>query len=410
MNYISLKRSLAGVLLACCALFSGCGSGRPSDTTTAEVVNGTTAATLPSLEQTTAPDSGEETSAPQTQSVNHAVTWSLSGEVDASDKIEYELPVPQELYAERDIYRNYLTGIETDETNTLGIRRVVAVCMNNNYKASRFQSGTADADVIFEIPMDYNVTTLLALYYNPGSIAKIGAVRSAIPAAVNIAEGYDAYLLHNGTIGGAGSLISGYGTDHIDAESSNDYDCFFSDSAISAATSYAYSIFSTSGRITKSIIMLNSEGAHFITDEIYRKPLSFHEEFTTPIGNAANRIRVYFGGFQPYFLYNSKTGLYERYQHGGPHTDLNSGEILSFENVIVIYADSAYRNNHLEYTVEGFGSGIYASGGKYVHINWSKNSAEEPLMFFDALGNVLNINKGKTFVTVCSGSGSVSIS
>ena len=75
-----------------------------------------------------------------------------------------------------------------------------------------------------------------------------------------------------------------------------------------------------------------------------------------------------------------------------------------------MYADNEYRNNHLAYNIEGFGSGIYASGGKYVHITWSKGSAEEPLMFFDALGNVLNINKGSTFITVCSGSGSVAVS
>ena len=156
--------------------------------------------------------------------------------------------------------------------------------------------------------------------------------------------------------------------------------------------------------------MLNNEGSHFITDPIYRTPFAFNDEFTTPIGNSAKRVRVFFGGFQPYFLYNENTGLYERYQHGGPHNDLNTGEILSFENVIVMYADNEYKNNHLAYNIEGFGTGLYASGGKYVNITWSKASAEEPLLFFDALGNVLNINKGSTFITVCSGKNSVSIS
>ena len=411
MKFFSLKKTFVSAFLVAGALLSACGTGEPSESTTAEVVNGTTAATLsPSVATTGSDDPEAATSSSVPENVNHAVTWSLSGDVEASDKIEYELPEPDELYAEKDIFYNYLSGIETEETDTLGIRRVTAVCLNNNYSASRFQSGTSEADVIFEIPMDYNVTTLLALYYHPNGIAKIGPVRSAVPAAVTVAEGYDAYLLHNGTIGGASSYIDEYKTDHLDSEDDSAYDCFFSDTAIGSVVSYAYSMFSTSARITKSLIMLNNEGSHFITDPIYRTPFAFNDEFTTPIGNSAKRVRVFFGGFQPYFLYNENTGLYERYQHGGPHNDLNTGEILSFENVIVMYADNEYKNNHLAYNIEGFGTGLYASGGKYVNITWSKASAEEPLLFFDALGNVLNINKGSTFITVCSGKNSVSIS
>ena len=407
MKLFDLKKSCVCLALAVCACLSACGTSDPQESTTTEVVNGTTAATLASTVESTDSDVTDASTSSVTQYVDYAVTWSLSADVDASDKIEYELPEPEELYADEDVYYNYLSGIEADETDTLGIRRVTAVCLNNDYKGSRFQSGTAEADVIFEIPMDYNVTTLLALYYHPNAIAKIGPVRSATPAAVTVAEGYDAYLLHNGTIGGASYVIDEYNTDHLDAEDDSVFDCFFSDSAISNATSYAYSMFSTSGRITKSLIMLNTDGAHFITDPIYRNPFSFNSEFKTPIGNNATRVRVKFGGFQPYFLYNEKTGLYDRYQHGGPHTDINTGEILSFENVIVMYADYEYKNYHLAYNIEGFGSGIYASGGKYVNISWSKNSAEEPLIFFDALGNVLNINTGKTFVTVCPSSGYV---
>lgn len=409
MKAVSVKKLFLAALLCVCAVLSACGNVSPGETGPTEGTQGTTGVTLGTT-GTEPPASGEDTSVQTGTTANfHAVTWSLGGEVDASDRVDYSVNEPEELYAEPDVYRNYLSGFENDEDETLGIRRVSAVCINNNYKASRFQCGTSDADVIFEIPLDYSTTSLLALYYNPSSIAKIGPVRSAMPATVCVAEGFDAYLFHNGYYGGGGSVIESFGTDHVDAENDSAYDCFYSDSAISYASSYAYSMFTTSARIVKSILSLSADGAHFVTDTIYRSPLTFNEEFKTPIGNSAKRIRVFFGGFQPYFLYNSNTGLYERYQHGAPHTDTNNGEILAFENVMVLFADSEYKNGHLAYNIEGFGSGIYASGGKYVNISWSKASEEAPLMLFDALGNVLSVNMGHTFITFTSGMSSVEI-
>ncbi|MBR4942012.1 MAG: DUF3048 C-terminal domain-containing protein [Clostridia bacterium] len=409
MNSFSVKKFLGAFFLASCALFSACGSEEPVGTDSPETVYGTTGGTLASTQENTDPDNNGTSAVTGTTPAYHAVTWSLGSEVEASEKNEYSLPEPEEIYAEQDIYYNYLSGFETDETDTLGIRRVTAVCLNNTYKGSRFQCGTSEADVIFEIPMDYDVTGLVALYYHPSNIAKLGPVRSAYPAAVSVAEAYDAYLLHNGTIGGGSSVINEYDTSHLDVENDGVYDCFYADSAISGAVGYAYSMFTTSGRIVKSLAMLCSDGSHFITDEIYRTPFAFNDEFVTPIGNSAKRIRTVYGGFQPYFLYNSNTGLYERYQHGAPHVDVNTGETLAFENVIILFADSDYYNYHLGYNIEGFGSGIYASGGKYVNISWSKASEESPIVFFDALGNVLKLNKGHTFVSVTGGMSAVEI-
>ena len=77
--------------------------------------------------------------------------------------------------------------------------------------------------------------------------------------------------------------------------------------------------------------------------------------------------------------------------------------------VIILFADSEYKNNHIAYNIEGFGSGLYASGGKYVNVTWTKSAPESPLIILDALGNELAINKGHTFITFTSGMSSVEI-
>ena len=364
--------------------------------------------------ETTATSSGDETSGEATEQYTtnepvYAATWSLAEKVNVPDGGGYELPAPAEEYAEAEVYYNYLTGLETGEKETLGIRRPTAVCMYNDYESSRFQCGTEDADVIFEIQMDYSSTALMALYYNPSSIAKIGCVRSAAPAMAEIAAGFDAYLMHCGTLSGTDDLIASLDIDHIDARNESGTDCFYNDTAIGNASSYAYSYFTTSGRIAKSLLQLSEGGAHFIAPESFRSPFSFADEKYVPDGNFANRIRVFFGGFQPYFLYNNKTGLYERYQHGAPHRDTSTGNPLAFQNVIFIYTDTSFKNGYMNHSITGSGSGIYASGGRYIKIIWSKDSEDAPFIFTDSTGKPILLNRGKTFVSVVSKSNSVSI-
>ncbi len=407
MTSISLKKIFAALLLAAVFCLSACGGIEEPEVTTAGSA-GTLAPGNPatSSEEET---SGEVTEPDETNAPVYAATWSLAEKVSVPDGGGYELPAPSEEYAEAEAYFNYLTGLETGEDETLGIRRPTAVCMYNDYESSRFQCGTEDADVIFEIQLDYSSTALMALYYNPTSIAKIGCVRSATPAMAAIAAGFDSYLLHCGTIGGADNLIASLELDRIDARNEAGTDCFYNDTAIGNASSYAYSYFTTSGRIAKSLLQLSEGGAHFIAPESFRSPFAFADEKYVPDGNPAGRIRVFFGGFQPYFLYNNSTGLYDRYQHGAPHRDTSTGSTLAFKNVIFIYTDTSFENGYMSHSIVGSGSGIYASGGRYIKIIWSKDSEDAPFVFTDGTGKPVLLNRGKTFVSVVSRSNSVSI-
>ena len=75
MKFFSLKKTFVSAFLVAGALLSACGTGEPSESTTAEVVNGTTAATLsPSVATTGSDDPEAATSSSVPENVNHAVT------------------------------------------------------------------------------------------------------------------------------------------------------------------------------------------------------------------------------------------------------------------------------------------------------------------------------------------------
>ena len=409
MNHRRLSILLAALALIALAL-SACAGPETPGTSATQTGRSTTAPTPGTSDTAPVPGTSDAAPVPGTSATpDPATTWSLRRGVDFSEGEEFPLPVPEGPFAAAEKYYNYLTGEETGESETLGIRRPTAVAFYNSYEASKFQCGTSDADVIWEIQSDSGVTSLIGLYYNPVSIAKMGPVRSVLPSFVYTAEGYDAYILHYGTFAGAAAVLTEQQSDHIDSSAEDGTECFYVDSAISYASQYYYSVFTTSGRIAKSLLVLNGRNAHSILDERYRSPMVFADEAYTPDGNRADRIHLTYGGFQPYFLYKSATGLYERYQHGAPHRDLNNGETLAFANVVVLYASSSYSGGATNVELVGSGSGIFATGGRYINILWSKPSAESPMTFTDGAGAPVVFNRGKTFISVVTGTYSLSI-
>ena len=81
----------------------------------------------------------------------------------------------------------------TEEENTH--RPVLATI--NNHPLARPQSGISDADIIYEIAAEGNMTRLLALFQSELP-EEIGPVRSARDYFVHIAKGLDAFYVAHG--------------------------------------------------------------------------------------------------------------------------------------------------------------------------------------------------------------------
>ena len=75
----------------------------------------------------------------------------------------------------QDMVTSYLTGEEVPAG--IGRRRPIAVMMGNDINGAP-QSGTANAGVIYEAPVEGGITRLMAIIEDYDSLGRIGSVRS----------------------------------------------------------------------------------------------------------------------------------------------------------------------------------------------------------------------------------------
>ena len=100
------------------------------------------------------------------------------------DKVE-EPPIPQ--YTEPSEYGlNLLTGLK-DVSTEKSTQRPVAITVNNVNLAQAVQAGINKADIVYETEVEGGITRLVALFQEPAKAEKIGSVRSARYAFVDLA-------------------------------------------------------------------------------------------------------------------------------------------------------------------------------------------------------------------------------
>ena len=76
------------------------------------------------------------------------------------------------------------------------------------------------------------------------------------------------------------------------------------------------------------------------------------------------------------------------------------GNQMAVSNVIVIYCNvGAYSNDPklVEWHLSE-GKGLYVSNGTYEEITWKKGGTHDMLKLFDANGNELQLNTGKSWI------------
>jgi hypothetical protein len=110
-------------------------------------------------------------------------------------------------------WRHPLTGLKLENENWSFFP--VAIMIENSYTV-RPQAGLAQADIIYEAPVESNITRLLAIFDNHQSVEKVGPVRSARPYFMDWAEEYGGIYMHAGGSPQALASIKQYNFINID--------------------------------------------------------------------------------------------------------------------------------------------------------------------------------------------------
>src|SRR5699024_1668715 len=170
------------------------------------------------------------------------------------------------------------TGLETNEEPT---NRAVAVMVNNQTQA-RPQSGLHEADIVFELLAEGNITRFLALYQSTLP-ERVGPVRSAREYYVNLAEGYDALYIYHGAAKFVDKMIAERGIEHLNgAKSDNDGELFVRES-FRVAPHNSYVLFDEVYNRAKA----KDYDAEFVHDS-----LSFLEDGETVSGRDASGVKI----------------------------------------------------------------------------------------------------------------------
>ncbi len=305
---------------------------------------------------------------------------------------------------------NLLTGIDDLSQEAIG-KRPVAVMINNVEKALP-QYGISQADVIFELPVEGNLTRLMALYGDYTAVPKVCAIRSCRYYYPALAKGFDAFYIHWGSDPTILDYVNSLNMDRYDGIA-NVHHLFGRDTD---RRNKGYSLEHTGyfdGTKFADAVKADSKRTDLLES---KKGTAFQfcklNESIVPDGGACNRVHVKFGAATATLDYDEKNKTYKKQINGHDHIDGVTGETLSFTNVFVLETGIFVRDEAGHKKIDWAGSsnsvGYYISNGAMEKIHWSKENGSEGsyLRFYKETGEELVINRGKSYIAY-TGSGMI---
>jgi hypothetical protein len=321
---------------------------------------------------------------------------------DSADTVAEEGSQPEEASEEQEIApdgmaRSYLTGewIDADLAN----QRPVAI-MFENTTAALPSYNISKADIIYEFPVEGGITRMMALFQDYSGMDRIGNVRSCRSYFAYTAIAFDAIYVH------CGGAIEAY-EDVLDPGLVDNLDerlgakGFFRSSDKSAP----HNLYTSSDGLAEGIADKGYATTHSDSYEGYFK---FNKDDSSDItldGEDAAVVVVYQANPKPWFVYNEEDGLYYRNEFGSAQVDTATGEQLAVKNIIIqeCTVDAYYdEQNHdrVDIGTTAGGDGIYVSNGKAINITWTCSADGSITHYYDADGNEIKLNQGKTWVEI----------
>ena len=333
----------------------------------------------------------EETKAPETQTE----TETKETETEKETEKETRAALPEGM-----MY-SYLTGEPVD--TAIGTKRPFAIMINNIQEAIP-QSGISQAEIVYECPVEYGITRLMCLFQDISGLDKVGSVRSARHYYVDLSNDNDAIYVHFGW--------SPFAEERITADGIPSVNGLYDDGTV---------FYRTDDREAPHNVYTNKEGLEASLSwtgqtrdypEGYESRLVFNPEDTVPEnGQDASKVTLPFSANSPWFEYDAETGLYDRFQFGEAHIDVENGEQLTFKNLVIQYADRSVisEQDHQDFSLYGEGKGLYISDGKAVEITWKKADKNDKTRYYYADGTEVSLNPGKSYMALVPSDTSVTL-
>ncbi len=335
---------------------------------------------------------GSKTAPTETTETETELIIETTTEAPSETETQTETEEPDQL-GEGEMY-SYLTGEVVSKK--VGLRRPYAIMLNNIYDALP-QSGILYAEIVYEAQVEAGITRLMGVFQDVDEVEKIGSIRSARHYYIDFANDNNALYVHFGQSRFAQDRFDNEGIVTISGLSSYTYDVFYrSDDREAPHNVY------TTGEMLQAGADITGLSREYPEDFVPR--FKFNRK-DTPLADGfdAKVVNIPFDS-QPWFEYDAESGLYKRFQYGEQHIDRETGQQLAYKNIIVqyVYETSISNEDHQDLTLNGSGKGYYITDGKAIEVTWERADNDDRTVYYDASGNPIKLNPGKTFFEVVS--------
>ncbi|MCR5705112.1 MAG: DUF3048 domain-containing protein [Eubacterium sp.] len=289
--------------------------------------------------------------------------------------------------------QSYLTGEYIDKKQAK--KRPIAVMINNIQDAIP-QSGISSAKVIYEAPVEGGITRMMAIFDEYEDLKRIGSIRSCRLYYPKFANEWNAIYVHFGQ--------SKYALDFLRSGKVNTVSALTREASFYRESGKVapHNLYATGAKLKEGIKALGYETKY---DSDYDGHFAFAQEeepVTLEDGKKANSVQMGYLINHPWFEYNKEKGQYYRFQYGGKHIDDLTNKQLHFSNIIIQFVDATLYpdNKSLNMTLTGSGSGWYITAGRAEKITWKKNKDLGQTSYYDASGEKIILNQGKTYIGI----------
>lgn len=279
--------------------------------------------------------------------------------------------------------------------------------MVDNEKTALPHYGTADADIVYELmnsTANDRVTRLMCVVKDWGAITQLGSIRSTRPTNILLMAEYNAVLCHDG------------GPYYIDEYLANDWADHLSGvfSRVKNGKDWEFTEYICTGDLDSNMksagisetynqyVVDSAKTAHFKFAD-WGTEFDLSDKYDSASSATDVDLSAAFKHNSSELKYNDSTGTYDYYEYGSRHEDADSGDPLTFKNVILEKCSYSQldKNGYLIYNcIASNQEGYYLTDGKMIPIVWTKTEATQPTQFFDTDGNELELNTGKTYISL----------
>ncbi len=269
------------------------------------------------------------------------------------------------------------------------VTRPLAIIIGNSPEEIIHQTGLNKADLIYEANVEFPFTRLMAIF-NSSDTAMVGPVRSSRYYFSRLAEEWSAIFAHCGGQSLKNEKI-------VNLDQMRYPSPYWRDKNIGGWIN----LFTNTQNIReKSRKMGFQDKVDLDNNLLNLRTLNLSG------GNTTKIAIQYHQKYALSYEYNVNTNAYLRYINSKPYRDSKTLEPVGVSNIIIQYVPikEIPGDNEGRMEIEMVGEGIAKIffGGNYFLTKWIKKSKDQPTIYYDDQGKILNLNQGNIWIHLVS--------